>query len=99
MPPDPLHVDKSIFEAILGTGGIGTGTFFGIDGNQTLDREESRHGRHLDRRDYRNLHIVCHYVKTLLGSNIAALPIGRVGDDEAGARLLREMSDAGMRLK
>jgi ribokinase len=84
------------FEALIGTGGIGSGSFFLLDGNHTLGREESRSGRFLDRRDYCKLHIVCHYTKALLGPDFAVLPIGRVGDDEPGRILLREMAEAGL---
>lgn len=84
---------------MIGTGGVGSGMFFAINGTQTLGREESRSGRILDRRDYCKLHIVSHYVKTLLGSGFEVIPIGRVGEDEAGRRLIGEMSKAGMRME
>jgi ribokinase len=87
------------YEALIGTGGIGTGNFFLLDGDHTLGREESRSGRFLDRRDYCKLHIVCHYMKALLGPEFSVLPIGRVGDDEPGRVLLREMAEAGLDLR
>jgi ribokinase len=87
------------YHTLIGTGGIGTGTFFQIRGNQTLGREESRGGRFLDRRDYCKLHILCHYVKALLGKQFAVFPVGRVGDDEAGTRLLQEMREADLSLR
>ena len=86
------------FTTMVGTGGIGHGTFFLLEGNASLGREESRAGRILDRRDYCKLHIISHYVKGLLGDACAVYPIGRVGDDDAGTRLLREMTDAGLDL-
>jgi hypothetical protein len=46
------------FHTLIGTGGIGTGSFFQLRGDHTLGREESRGGRFLDRRDYCKLHIV-----------------------------------------
>jgi len=70
-----------------------------LAGNETLGREESRGGRLLDRRDYCKLHIICHYVKALLGDAMAVIPVGRVGDDEAGTKLLAEMEDAGLDLR
>jgi ribokinase len=91
-----LHPGALRFRAAIGTGGIGTGSFFQLAGNHTLGREESRGGRFLDRRDYCKLHIVCHYLKALFGEAILVYPVGRVGDDEAGRRLLREMAEAGL---
>jgi ribokinase len=87
------------YEALIGTGGIGTGTFFLLDGDHTLGREESRSGRFLDRRDYCKLHIVCHYVEALLGNRVTVLPIGRLGEDEAGRQLAREMQEVGLDLR
>ncbi len=84
------------YRALIGVGGIGSGTFFALDGNETLGREESRLGHFLARRDYCKLHIIAHYVATLLGSDFLTLPVGRVGEDETGRRLVREMSEAGL---
>jgi len=86
------------YEALIGTGGIGTGSFFLLDGDHTLGREESRSGRFLDRRDYCKLHIACHYVRALLGPRMTVLPIGRLGEDEAGRQLRAEMEEAGLTL-
>jgi ribokinase len=82
--------------AMLGVGGIGSGTFFLLNGAHDLGREESRSGHFIDRRDYCKLHIISHYVKVLLEEKINILPIGKVGDDEAGKRLIKEMRSAGM---
>jgi ribokinase len=87
------------FHTLIGTGGIGSGSFFLLRGDHTLGREESRGGKFLDRRDYCKLHILCHYVKSLLGGRFAVLPIGRVGDDEAGVRLIEEMREAELDLR
>jgi ribokinase len=94
----PLHLNAGDcrYRAMLGVGGIGSGVFFALAGNHTLGREESRGGRFLDRRDYCKLHIIAHYVQTLLGPGFTTLPIGKVGDDEAGRRLVEEMKAAGM---
>ncbi len=96
MAPLHLNVGQCRYRAMLGVGGIGTGVFFALAGNHTLGREESRGGHFLDRRDYCKLHIIAHYVQTLLGPGFATLPIGKVGDDEAGHRLVEEMKAAGM---
>jgi len=87
------------YQALLGVGGIGTGAFFALNGEQTLGREESRSGHFIDRRDYCKLHIISHYIKTLLGREFATMPIGKVGDDEAGRNLLKEMGAAGLDLR
>ena len=87
------------YDALIGTGGIGSGSFFLLEGDHSLGREESRSGRFLDRRDYCKLHIVCHYVKALLGGRAEVMPIGRVGGDPAGRELLREMGEAGLDLR
>jgi sugar/nucleoside kinase (ribokinase family) len=87
------------YDAMIGTGGIGSGMFFALDGEHTLGREESRSGRFLDRRDYCKLHIVSHYVQALLGRDFATIPIGAVGRDEIGDRLLAEMREIGLDLR
>jgi sugar/nucleoside kinase (ribokinase family) len=87
------------YRAMLGVGGIGSGAFFMLDGEHTLGREESRSGHFIDRRDYCKLHIISHYVKILLGEEFHTLPIGKVGDDEAGQHLLKEMEAAGLDLR
>ena len=94
----PLTTNPSTwrYHALLGTGGIGSGEFFVLKGNHTLGREESRAGRFLDRRDYCKLHIIEHYVQVLLGSPFQTIPIGKVGDDDAGRQLIAEMRAAGL---
>ncbi len=97
----PLMVDlaSSRYRAMIGVGGIGGGSFFALPGDHTRGREDSRSGRFLDRRDYCKLHIISHYVQTLLGSQFTTIPIGKVGDDEVGERLLREMREAGLDMR
>jgi sugar/nucleoside kinase (ribokinase family) len=53
-------------------------------------------GRFLDRRDYCKLHIVSHYLQALLGRSFLTIPIGKVGRDEIGERLLGEMWEIGL---
>lgn len=88
-----------VYRGMVGTGGIGSGSFFLVTGNETLGREESRGGRFLARRDYCKLHIISHYVRLLLGDAIDVFPIGRVGDDQFGPVLLREMEEAGLDMR
>jgi ribokinase len=97
---EPLHSDPKRWrcQVMIGTGGIGSGRFFRLDGHHTLGREESRSGHFLDSRDYCKLHIISHYVKILLGPDFRVIPIGKVGDDEIGHRLLEEMEAIGLDL-
>jgi sugar/nucleoside kinase (ribokinase family) len=94
-----LDLDRCKYRALIGVGGIGAGRFFALDGDHTLGREESRSGHFLEARDYCKLHIIAHYVQTLLGGEFTAIPVGRVGADDLGDRLLQEMRDAGMDLR
>ena len=94
----------SRYRAAAGVGGIGTGLFFALEGDHTLGRNESRPGRLLDVRDYCKLHIIFHYVAVLLGAGrsgvpFRVVPIGKVGADAAGERMLKEMSGAGMDIR
>ncbi len=95
---EPLAIppEQRRFDALIGVGGIGSGVFFALNGNQTLGREESRGGQYLDRRDYCKLHIIAHYVQVLLGESFHTYPIGKVGDDADGKRLTEEIAEAGM---
>ncbi len=102
MPPRTLQFfPDSPYRALVGVGGIGTGIFFSLQGDHTLGRNESRPARLLDVRDYCKLHIITHYMAALLGarpdgSPFHILPIGRVGDDDPGHRVLGEMELAGI---
>lgn len=84
------------YKTMIGVGGIGSGIFFTLDGNHLLGRNESRSARLLDYRDYCKLHIISFYVQRLLGRDFKTIPIGKVGDDEAGRTLLSEMKRAGL---
>jgi sugar/nucleoside kinase (ribokinase family) len=88
--------DKKTFRCLVGTGGVGSGSFFELEGDHTLGREESRAGRFLDRQDYCKLHIITHYVKALLGGSFQVIPASLVGQDDVGSRLLGEMEQAGL---
>jgi sugar/nucleoside kinase (ribokinase family) len=94
-----LDIASARYQAMIGTGGIGSGVFFALEGDHTLGREESRIGRFLDKRDYCKLHIISHYVKVLLGSDFQTILVGKVGDDEVGHRLLAEMRDTHLDLR
>lgn len=89
---DPLSLR---YKGIIGTGGIGSGKFFVLNGNHTLGREESRSGHFLEIRDYCKQHIILHYIKILLGPSFSVIPVGKIGDDEVGKTLFNEMSKTG----
>src|ERR1035437_8165319 len=83
------------YSGIIGTGGIGSGKLFVLNGNHTLGREESRSGHFLDVRDYCKQHIILHYIKILLGPGYLVMPVGKIGDDDIGRALFKEMSETG----
>jgi sugar/nucleoside kinase (ribokinase family) len=83
------------YTGIIGTGGIGSGKFFVLNGDHTLGREESRSGHFLDVIDYCKQHIILHYVKVLLGPSFSVMPVGKIGDDDIGKILFNEMSETG----
>jgi ribokinase len=84
------------YDVVVATGGLGSGIFLALEGNATLGREESRAAELLDQRDYCKLHIVCHYVAKLLGPGFPVVPIGKVGDDDAGRSVRAELARAGI---
>lgn len=91
----------SAHRRLVGVGGIGSGIFLALEGNRTLGRNESRAARLLDARDHCKLHIVAHHVAVLCGASPSGepfhvVPVGAVGADEAGRRLIGEMTAAGI---
>ncbi len=86
------------FDKAVGTGGIGVGMLFHTDDDRTLGRSESRLVRLSGAKDYCKLHIVFHYIAKLLAPEIKVLPVGCVGEDAAGERLVSQMQQCGMGL-
>ena len=80
---------------VFGTGGIGTGIFFKLNGGHTMTRDESRLGFLTDYRDYCKCHIILHYI-AVLTENVGVYALGMVGGDEYGAMLMSEMKAAGI---
>ncbi|HSE20540.1 MAG TPA: PfkB family carbohydrate kinase [Pyrinomonadaceae bacterium] len=81
---------------VIGVGGIGSGLCFELEDNHDLGRNESRGARLSDARDYCKLHIVMHYLSSLLNSysrdpTVHFVPLGKVGNDAVGKRMLVEM--------
>jgi ribokinase len=91
--------DRLLYNGIVGTGGIGSGKFFVLNGNHTLGREESRSGHFLEVNDYCKQHIILHYIKILLGSSFEVIPAGKVGNDDTGQILMNEMKETGFDMK
>jgi sugar/nucleoside kinase (ribokinase family) len=93
--------DRYKYRSVIGVGGIGSGVVFALEGNSDLRRNESRPARLLDARDYCKLHIITHYLAVLLeagGSDdsLHLVPVGKVGADSSGARLIEEMTTVGI---
>jgi sugar/nucleoside kinase (ribokinase family) len=89
------------YRRLVGVGGIGSGMFLAVEGERTIGRTESRPARLIDVRDYCKLHTVAHHVATLLGAAPSGrpfhvVPVGIVGPDDAGTRLVAEMTAAGI---
>jgi sugar/nucleoside kinase (ribokinase family) len=91
------------FDHIVGTGGIGSGIFFSLSGNQTLGRNESRMATLLPNKDFCKQHIIMHYIAVLLGAEIDGkfqlYPIGKVGNDDIGKSLIQQIKTVGMDTK
>ena len=96
----PFETDGYVYDHIIGTGGIGSGIFFSLEGDHTLGRNESRMATLLPYKDYCKQHIIMHYIAVLLGagsgSGFRSYPIGKVGADEIGSSLISQMKIAGM---
>src|SRR6476469_7306595 len=89
-----------VYDHIVGTGGIGSGIFFLLHGNETFGRNESRMAQLLPYKDYCKQHIILHYISVLLGAQqegaFQIYPIGKVGNDAPGKILLHQMKATGM---
>lgn len=95
-----ISVGGYLYDHVVATGGIGSGMFFSLSGNETLGREESRMATLLPYKDYCKQHIIMHYISVLLGagtnSGFLVYPIGKVGNDDTGRSLIKMMQGAGM---
>lgn len=90
------------YSKIIGTGGIGGGVIYRLIGNHDLGRNESRPATLLDQKDFCKLHIIFHYIAKILKEMdlpVDILPVGAVGDDDVGHRMLNEMKKMDMELK
>lgn len=92
----------SHFQTVIGTGGIGSGVIYRLQGAHDLGRNESRLAQRVDQRDFCKLHIIFHYIAVLcrdLGLKVRVYPVGAVGPDPEGQSLLAQMKQAGMHIK
>jgi sugar/nucleoside kinase (ribokinase family) len=92
---------KTGFTQVVGIGGIGSGKIIALEGEHTLGRDESRLGSMLKARDYCKLHIVEHYIASLMGAgrtpaSFRVVAVGDVGDDGIGASLIQQMNAVGI---
>lgn len=93
------QVEGIRYKAMIGTGGIGSGSLFLLRGNHTLGREESRGGKFLNAKDYCKLHIISHNVKKIMGPDFLVFPVGKVGEDDIGRSIYLEMEQAGLEMQ
>ncbi len=87
---------SSCYACLVGTGGIGSGDFFELEGHHTLGRNESRGARLRNFHDFCKGHIILHYPAKLLGKKFKVVLAGAVGKDRAGQDLLGLMKKAGI---
>ncbi len=96
----PLSPQGFVYNHIIATGGIGSGIFFSVEGNETMGRNESRMATLLPYKDFCKQHIIMHYVAVLLGAKpggeFQCYPIGKVGNDDVGKNLVSMMETVGM---
>lgn len=84
---------------VAGTGGIGQGILFLLEGNHTMGRNESRMAKLTDYHDYCKLHIIMHYISVFMKKKIPLYAIGRVGNDAQGKQLKNEMQKTGINVE
>jgi len=90
-------MEKNIrYNKIIGTGGIGKGMLFHSSEMRTLGRSESRLVHLSDAKDYCKQQIVLYYARALLEEEVNVYPIGYVGADSTGDKLIHEMEQDGM---
>ncbi|SDW17393.1 carbohydrate kinase family protein [Paenibacillus sp. CF384] len=98
----PVSGTSYRYRRLIGTGGIGSGILFQLEGNQTIGRNESRLGELTNNQDFCKLHIICHYPAVLLSDprndedSFKLYPIGKVGTDLEGKALLEQLVASGM---
>lgn len=82
---------------MAGTGGVGKGILFRLQGTHPLGKNESRAAELTDSADFCKLHIILHYVAAFAGADVPVYAVSCVGSDETGAELLALMEKSGIR--
>ena len=84
------------YHYVAGTGGVGKGILFKLQGDHDLGRNESRLGELTGDTDYCKLHIILTYVAAFSVAGIPIYAVSRVGDDPVGRELLACMEKTGI---
>lgn len=85
-----------VFDQVIGTGGIGAGILFELEGNRTLSRNETRLASLSQAKDYCKLHIILHYIARILSPEVSVYAVGAVGQDRHGTEMTGMMKEAGI---
>lgn len=86
----------SLYKQVIGTGGIGGGILFELEGNRALSRNETRLANLSPAKDYCKAHIILHYIARVLAPEVLVSAIGAVGRDPIGLELMQMMARAGI---
>ena len=89
------------YNKIVGTGGLGVGVIYQMDGNHPIGKSESRKAFLQPYQDFCKIHIILHYVSKLiqdLSLPVKVFPISGVGDDANGRKILNLLEKVGMEL-
>lgn len=92
---------KTDYNKIVGTGGLGVGVIYQMDGNHPIGKSESRKAYLQPYQDFCKIHIILHYVSKLiqdLALPVKVLPISAVGVDANGRKVLKLLEKVGMEL-
>lgn len=85
-----------LYRQVIGTGGIGGGILFELEGDRALSRNETRMACLSPAKDYCKIHIILHYIARVLSPEVSVYAIGAVGQDQMGAQLTGMMKQAGI---
>lgn len=85
-----------LYRQVIGTGGIGGGILFELEGNRALSRNETRLANLSPAKDYCKAHIILHYIARVLAPEVSVSAIGAVGRDPIGMELMQMMARVGI---
>jgi sugar/nucleoside kinase (ribokinase family) len=89
------------YNKIVGTGGLGVGVIYQMDGNHPIGKSESRKAFLQPYQDFCKIHIILHYVSKLiqdLSIPVPVFPISGLGVDANGNKILNLLEKVGMKL-